>query len=106
LGSTWITPEWCNWGNANGHITWWKKAAPVGGDKGQFGKSTQIVQGFCEQVPMRGEVSRRGWSVVEHQEFSIAKKFKSQVLGPICGPIQSVGKETFRHLKVRITGKY
>jgi hypothetical protein len=30
--------------------------------------------------------------VVEHQEFLIARRFESQVLGPICGSIQSVGK--------------
>ncbi len=42
--------------------------------------------------------------MVEHQEFPIARRFEPQVLGPICGPIQSVAKETFRHLQVRITG--
>jgi hypothetical protein len=31
--------------------------------------------------------------VVEHQKFPVAKRFEPQVLGPICGPIQSVGKE-------------
>jgi hypothetical protein len=28
--------------------------------KGQLGKGTQEIQGFCGQVPMRGEISRRG----------------------------------------------
>jgi hypothetical protein len=32
----------------------------LGGGKGQLGKNAQKVQGFYEQVPMRGEVSRRG----------------------------------------------
>jgi hypothetical protein len=85
--------------------TWWRKAALVGGGKGQLGKGIQAVQEFCGQVLTRGEVSKRGWSVVEHQEFLIAKRFESQVFGPICGPIQSVRKETFRHLQVRTTGK-
>jgi hypothetical protein len=31
--------------------------------------------------------------VVEHQEFPVARRFEPQVLGPICGSIQSVGKE-------------
>jgi hypothetical protein len=63
----------------------------VGGGKGQLRKGAQAVQGFYEQIPMKGKISRRGWSVVEHQEFSIPRRFESQVLGPICGPIQNVG---------------
>jgi len=31
--------------------------------------------------------------VVEHQENLVAKRFEPQVLGPICGPIQSVEKK-------------
>ncbi len=31
--------------------------------------------------------------MVEHQEFPVARRFESQVLGPICGPIQSVEKK-------------
>jgi hypothetical protein len=31
--------------------------------------------------------------VVEHQKISVARNFEPQVLGPICGSIQSVGKE-------------
>jgi hypothetical protein len=73
LGSTWTTPKWCKWGSANGHTTWWKKAVLVGGGKGQLGKGAQEVQGFYVQVLTRGEVLRKGWSVVEHQEFLIQK---------------------------------
>ncbi len=29
--------------------------------------------------------------MVEHQKFPIARRFEPQVIGPICGPIQSVG---------------
>jgi len=47
LGSTRTTPEWCKWGSANGHTTWWRKAALVWGDQGQLGKGAQKVQGFC-----------------------------------------------------------
>jgi hypothetical protein len=43
--------------------------------------------------------------VVEHQEFSVARRFEPQVLGPICGPIQSVGIFFSKHLQVRTTGK-
>jgi hypothetical protein len=105
VGDTWKTPKWCKWGSANGHTIWWREVALVGGGKGQLGKGAQAVQGLCRQVLTRGEVSRRGWSVVEHQELLIAKRFKSQVLRPICGPIQSVRKDTFLHLQVRITKK-
>ncbi len=77
LGSTMTTPEWCKWGSANGHTTWWRKATLVGGGQGQLGKGAQKVQGFYEQVPTRGEVSRRGRSVVEHQELPVARRFKS-----------------------------
>jgi hypothetical protein len=31
--------------------------------------------------------------VVEHKKFQVARRFKSQVLGPICRSIQSVGKK-------------
>ncbi len=44
-------------------------------------------------------------SVVEHQKNLIAKRFKPQVLGPICGSIQGVGKEISWHLQVRTTEK-
>jgi hypothetical protein len=54
-----------------------------------------------EQIPTRGQVSRKGWNVAKHQEFPNIKRFESQVLRPICGPIQSVEKETFRHLQWR-----
>jgi hypothetical protein len=91
LGSTWTTFEWCKWGFANGHTTWWKKATLVRVGKGQLEKGAQAVQEFCRQVSTRGEVPKGGWSVVEHQELPIARRFESQVLGHICGPIQSVG---------------
>jgi len=50
---------------------------PLGVGKDQLGKGAQKVQGFCGQVPMRGEISKRGRSVVEHQELSITRRFKS-----------------------------
>ncbi len=31
--------------------------------------------------------------MVEHQIFSVAKRFEPQVFGPICVSIQNVGKE-------------
>ncbi len=51
---------------------------------------------------MRGEISKKGWSVVKHQEFLIIKRFESQVLGPICGSIQSVGKKLFDTYKLEL----
>jgi hypothetical protein len=45
--------------------------------KNQFGKSAQKVQGFCGQVPMRGEVSRRRRGVVERQELPVTRRVKS-----------------------------
>jgi hypothetical protein len=47
--------------------------APLGVGKGQLGKSAQKVQGFCRQVPARGEISKRGRNVVEHQELLITR---------------------------------
>jgi len=32
----------------------------MGGGKSQLAKGAQVVQGFCGQVPMKGEVLRRG----------------------------------------------
>ncbi len=49
----------------------------MGVGKGQLGKGAQKVQGFCGQVPTRGEVSRRRRGVVEHQELPVARRFKS-----------------------------
>jgi hypothetical protein len=40
--------------------------------------------------------------VVEHQEFFIARRFDSQVFGPICRPIQSVGKKLFNTYKLEL----
>jgi len=31
--------------------------------------------------------------VVEHKKFPVTRRFKPQVFGPICGPIQNVGKK-------------
>jgi hypothetical protein len=31
--------------------------------------------------------------VVEHKKILVVERFEPQVLGPICGSIQSVGKE-------------
>jgi len=45
--------------------------------KDNLEKGAQEVQGFCRQVPARGEISRRGRIVVEHQELSIIRRFKS-----------------------------
>ncbi len=43
--------------------------------------------------------------MVEHQKHSIARRFEPQVLGPICGPIQGVGKEISQHLQIKTTKK-
>jgi hypothetical protein len=43
--------------------------------------------------------------VVEHKKFPVARRFEPQVIGPICKPIQSVGKEISQHLQIRIAGK-
>ncbi len=40
--------------------------------------------------------------MVEHQELSVARRFESQVLGPICGPIQSVGKKFLDTYKLEL----
>jgi hypothetical protein len=44
---------------------------PLGVGKSQLRKGAEEVQGFCEKVPAIGEISRRGRSVVEHQELPI-----------------------------------
>jgi hypothetical protein len=38
---------------------------------------TQKVQGFCGQVPTRGEISSGRRNVVEHQELPVARRVKS-----------------------------
>jgi hypothetical protein len=40
--------------------------------------------------------------VVEHKKNSVFKRFEPQVFGPICGPIQSVGKEISQHLQLEL----
>jgi hypothetical protein len=39
------------------------------------------------------------------KKIPVAKKSKPQVLGPICGTIQSVRKEISRHLQIKTIGK-
>ncbi len=41
--------------------------------------------------------------MVEHQEFFIVGRFKSQVLGPICGSIQSVEKKLSNAYKLELS---
>ncbi len=41
--------------------------------------------------------------MVEHQELPIARRFESQVLGPICRPIQSVGKKLSDIYKLKLS---
>ncbi len=41
--------------------------------------------------------------MIEHQKFPIARRLKPQVLGPICGPIQSVGKKLFDTYKLELS---
>ncbi len=41
--------------------------------------------------------------MVEHQELPIARRFESQVLGPICQPIQSVGKKLSDIYKLKLS---
>ncbi len=45
----------------------------MGVGKGQLGKGAQKVQGFCGQVPTRGEISSGRRSVVEHQELPVTR---------------------------------
>jgi hypothetical protein len=53
------------------------KEALVGVGKSQLRKGARKVQGFCGQVPTKGEISSVRRSVVEHQEFLVARRFKS-----------------------------
>jgi hypothetical protein len=46
-----------------------EKKTLVGVGKGQLGKGAQKIQGFCRQVPTKGEISSGRRSVVEHQEL-------------------------------------
>ncbi len=48
---------------------------------------------------------KREWNVVEHQKIPIARRFEPQVVRPICGSIQGVGKEISQHLQIIITKK-
>jgi hypothetical protein len=61
--------------------------------KGQLGKGTQAIQGFCEQVLTKGEFWRKKWSVVEHQEFFITRRFEHKFLGPYSGPFKMLEKK-------------
>ncbi len=48
-----------------------RQVAPLGVGKNQLGEGAQKVQGFCGQVPTRGEMPSGRRGVVEHQELLI-----------------------------------
>jgi len=65
----------------------------LGVGKGQLGKGAQKVQGLYEQVPVRGEISRGGRGVVEHQEFRLPKGLSHKFLSPYASPFKVLEKK-------------